>query len=167
MNPKPTKTMLEIKVKRNPAESGEGYTHARLSTGEGGFLSWTLEDTDRGLTQDMDEAKIKAIKVYGKTAIPTGRYRIRLCVSPTLKDRSYAKPYGGKFPVLENVPGFSGVMIHPGNTTDDTRGCILPGMLMGEKRGRIYDSQKAYKDLMDFYIWPAYKRGDEIWITIE
>lgn len=159
--------MLEIKLTRCPAESGEGYTHARLRTDEGGFLCWTLEDADRGLRSDMTEEEIKKIKKTGETAIPKGRYRIYLRVSPTLKDRSYAKPYGGKFPVLVNVPGFSGVMIHPGNTPADTRGCILPGMLQGDKRGRIYDSQKAYKDLMDFYIWPAYKRNDKIWITIE
>lgn len=159
--------MLEIKIKRCPAESGEGYTHGRLFTEEGGFLCWTLEDTDRGLRSDMTDEEIKKIKKAGETAIPKGRYRIYLRVSPTLKDRSYAKPYGGKFPVLVNVPGFSGVMIHPGNTPADTRGCILPGMLQGDKRGRIYDSQKAYRDLMDFYIWPAYKRNDKIWITIE
>lgn len=115
----------------------------------------------------MTEEEIKKIKKAGETAIPTGRYRIVLSVSPTLKDRSYAKPYGGRFPVLLGVPGFSGVMIHPGNTPTDTRGCILPGVLQGDKRGRIYDSQKAYRDLMDCYLWPAYQRKDEIWITIE
>ena len=157
---------MEIRIKRSPAESGEGYTHGRLSTDEGGFLCWTLEDTDRGLTQDMTLEQIRRRKVYGQTAIPTGRYRIYMRISPKLKDRIYAKPYGGKFPVLINVPGYSGVMIHPGNTPDDTLGCILPGMLQGSTRGRIYESQKAYRDLMD-YIWPAYQRGEQIWINIE
>ena len=159
--------MVELLLQRAPVESGPGYTHGRLSLEECGFLCWTLEDEDRGLTQDMDPEKIKAVKVYGKTAIPTGRYRVVLQVSPSLKDRSYAKPYGGRFPVLVGVPGFSGVMIHPGTTPDDTLGCILPGVLKGDKRGRVYDSQKAYKDLMDFYLWPAYQRKDEIWITIK
>ena len=158
---------MEIRIKRSPVESGEGYTHGRLSTDEGGFLCWTLEDTDRGLTQDMPLEEIKRRKVYGQTAIPAGRYPIQLRVSPRLKDRPYAKPYGGKFPVLEDVPGFSGVMIHPGTTVEDTRGCLLVGMLRSGIRGRIFDSQAAFRDLMDYYIWPAYQRGEKIWLTIE
>lgn len=159
--------MVELKLNRSEAESGAGYTHGRFFVDEGGFLCWTLEDEDRGLTSDMPLEKIKAVKVYGKTAIPKGRYKITLAVSPSLKDKSYAKKYGGRFPLLQGVPGFSGIMIHPGSTPEDSLGCILPGMLQGTKRGRIYDSQKAYKDLMDFYLWPAYQRGDEIYITIQ
>ena len=58
------------------------------------------------------------------------------------------------------------ILIHPGNTPADTSGCILPGMLQGSIRGQVFDSVKAYRDLMDFYIWPAYQRGEEIWINI-
>jgi hypothetical protein len=159
--------MVEIRIKRNEAESGPGYTHGRLFTDEGGFLCWTLEDEDRGLTAGTPLAKIKAVKVYGKTAIPKGRYRVELRVSPKFKDRTYAKKYGGRFPCLLDVPGWEGVLIHPGNTPADTEGCILPGMVKGSKRGRIYDSQKAYLDLMDYYLWPAYLRGDDIYITIQ
>ena len=158
---------MEIRIKRAPAESGDGWTHGRLSTDEGGFLCWTLEDTDRGLRQDMPLEEIKRRKVYGQTAIPAGRYPIQLRVSPRLKDRPYAKPYGGKMPYIYGVPGYSGVMIHPGNTTDDTLGCVLPGMLRSGIRGRIFDSQAAFRDLMDYYIWPAYQRGEKIWLTIE
>ena len=158
---------MEIKIKRAPAESGNGWTHGRLSTDEGGFLCWTLEDTDRGLRQDMPLEEIKRRKVYGQTAIPAGRYPIQMRVSPKLGGRPYAKPYGGKFPVLEDVPGFSGVMIHPGTTVEDTRGCLLVGMLRSGIRGRIFDSQAAFRDLMDYYIWPAYLRGEKIWLTIE
>lgn len=158
--------MVNLTLRRSPAESGAGYTHGRLFVEECGFLCWTLEDEDRDLSQDMPMAKIKAAKVYGKTAIPKGRYRVVLAVSPRLKDKSYARKYGGRFPLLQDVPGFSGVLIHPGNTAADTEGCILPGMLQGSTRGRVYDSQKAYKDLMDYYLWPAFERGDDIYITI-
>lgn len=158
---------MKITIKRNPAESGPGYTHGRMYLDECGFFCWTLEDEDRGLSQDMPLATIKARKKYGQTAIPKGTYRVILAVSPTLKDRSYAKKYGGMFPVLLDVPGYSGVMIHPGTTPEDTRGCLLVGMLRSGIRGRIFDSQKAYRDLMDFYIWPAHLRHEDIWLTIE
>lgn len=159
--------MVELLLQRAPVESGPGYTHGRLSLEECGFLCWTLEDEDRGLTQDMDPAKIKAVKVYGKTAIPTGRYEVKLRVSPKLKDKPYAKKYGGMLPAIQNVPGWTGVLIHPFNTPEESLGCIAPGVLKGDKRGRIFESTKAFYDLMDCYIWPAYLRKDEIWITIK
>lgn len=158
---------MEITIKRSPAESGAGYTHGRLSTDEGGFLCWTLEDEDRGLTQDMPLAKIKAIKVYGKTAIPTGRYRIELRVSPKFKDRPWCKPFGGLVPYILDVPGYNGVCMHVGTTPDDTDACPLLGMVKGNKRGRLYDSTAAFADLMSCYLVPAHKRGDEMWVTIK
>lgn len=158
---------MRIRVARNKYESAAGYTHARLLIDECGFFCWTLEDEDRGLTQDMPLAKIERIKVKGKTAIPTGTYKAQLRVSPKFKDRAWAKPYDGKVVYLQNVPGYSGVCIHPGNTPEDTDGCLLVGMLHSGIRGRIFDSVTTYQDLMDFYIMPAYKRKEEIWITIE
>ena len=159
--------MVEMTLKRSAAESGPGYTHGRLFLEESGFLCWTLEDEDRGLTQDMAPAKIAAVKVHGRTAIPTGRYRVELRVSPKLKDKPYAKKYGGMLPALQDVPGWTGVLIHPFNTPEESLGCIAPGVLKGDKRGRIFESTRAFYDLMDFYLWPAYQRKDEIWITIK
>lgn len=156
-----------MRIVRNQYESAAGYTHGRLYLDECGFFCWTLEDEDRGLHQDMPLSMIEAKKKYGQTAIPKGTYRVQLRVSPSLKDRTYAKPYDGMFPYIENIPGFSCVMIHPGNTPEDTRGCVLVGSLRFKIRGRIFDSQKAYLDLMDFYIWPAHLRHEDIWLTIE
>lgn len=158
---------LEITIKRAKAESGEGWTHARLFVDECGFLCWTLEDTDRGLRQDMSLEEIKRIKVWGKTAIPTGRYPLQLRVSPKYKNRDWAVPFGGKVPYLQDVPGYSGVCFHPLNLPTETDGCIGPGMLHSGIRGRIFDSKQAYLDLMNYYIWPAYLRGQEIYVTIE
>lgn len=159
---------MRITIKRSPAESAAGYTHGRMYLDECGFFAWTLEDEDRGLSQDMPLAQIKARKKYGQTAIPKGTYRVRMdTISPKLKDRAYAKKYGGRLPRLENVPGWEGVLIHPFNFPSESYGCIAPGMLKGSIRGCIFDSTKAFYDLMDFYLEPAYKRGEEIWITIE
>lgn len=158
---------MKIHLTRNSYESGAGYTHGRLRTDEGGFLCWTLEDEDRGLHQEMALSQIERKKIKGKTAIPTGTYKIQLRVSPKFKERYWAKLYGGKLPYLCNVPGFEGVCIHPGNTPQDTEGCLLPGMLHSGIRGHIFDSVIAFQDLMNYYIWPAYQRKEEIWITIE
>ena len=159
--------MVEMTLKRSAAESGPGYTHGRLFLEESGFLCWTLEDEDRGLTSDMAPAKIAAVKVHGRTAIPTGRYRVELRVSPKFKDRPWAKPFGGLVPWIKDVPGFEDVLLHVGNTPNDTEGCVLVGMVKGSKRGRLFDSTAAFRDLMTHYLLPAHERKDEIYITIQ
>lgn len=158
---------MEMRLVRNAYESAAGYTLGRLFVDEGGFLCWILEPENRGLHQDMPLTQIQRKKVKGKTAIPYGRYRIQMRKSPSFGDRWYAKPFDGKMPYLQNVPGFEGVMIHPGNTPESTAGCLCPGMLQMGIKGRVFDSVLAFQDLMNFYLWPAYQRKQEIWITIE
>ena len=157
--------MSELNIYTKREIKRDGYTISKLRMDESGYFCDILEPTDRGLTQDMSEAEIKAKKVKGKTAIPTGRYEVIWAYSPRLHAKSYAKPYGGKFPCIIGIKGFSGVLIHPGATKADTEACLLPGMHTSP--GRVMDSQKAYKDFMDFYFVPAMKRGDKCFITIE
>lgn len=76
----------------------------------------------------MSLKEIESKKKYGNTAIPIGTYQISMdVVSPKFKDRSWAKPWKGKLPRIQNVPGYSGVLIHVGNKPEDTLGCILVG----------------------------------------
>lgn len=104
-----------------------GYTIGQLSI-DGRLFCYTLEDVDRQLTSDMTLEEIQSKKQFGKTAIPTGTYTIDMkTVSPKFKDREWAKPYDGKLPRLVSVPGYEGVLIHVGNTAEDTLGCILVG----------------------------------------
>ena len=49
----------------------------------------------------------------------------------------------------------------------ESYGCIAPGVLRDGIRGRIFDSTKAFYDLMDFYLVPAHERGQQIWLNIE
>ena len=124
----------------------------------------TLEDTDRGLHAGMTDKEIKANKVSGKTAIPRGVYTVNMStVSPRFKSKSWARPYGGIVPRLEAVPGFVGVLIHPGNSADDTEGCILVGC--NTALGRLTDSAKTYLKLMDMLV-AARDRGEAITIEI-
>lgn len=83
-----------------------GCTLGALSV-NGVWECYTLEDPER------------EVKIYGQTAIPRGRYRIELTMSQRFKR---------VLPLLLDVPGFTGVRIHPGNTASDTDGCILVGM---------------------------------------
>lgn len=139
----------------------EKYTIGKLYI-DGEYFVDTLEDTDRNLTSTMSKDKIAKVKVYGKTAIPTGTYVVDMnTVSPKFGKRSWAQPYGGKVPRLQDVPGYEGVLIHPGNTADDTSGCILVGR--NKVKGQVVESQDTFKALMKILV----KAKDEITITIE
>lgn len=152
---------MKLTLKRR--YTAETYTIGTLSI-DGEPYYDTLEDTDRGLRCGMTYKEIKAAKVAGKTAIPKGAYTVNMnTVSPRFKARSWARPYGGIVPRLECVPGFIGVLIHPGNTADDTEGCILVGR--NTVVGGLTDSVKTYLKLMDMLV-AARDRGENITIEI-
>lgn len=152
---------LELTIERRYFKST--YTIGRLFV-EGMEFSDVLEDKDRGLTSDMPTTEIYKHKVYGSTAIPYGRYEMRLSVSPKFKNRPWAAKYDGLVPEILGVPGFANIRLHPGTTCADTDGCPLPGM--NKAIGKVLESQKAYFDLMDFYLMPAHERGQKMYITI-
>lgn len=138
----------------------EKYTIGKLYI-DGKYFSDTLEDTDRNLTSTMSKDEIAKAKVYGKTAIPTGTYVVDMnTVSPKFGKRSWAQPYEGKVPRLQDVPGYKGVLIHPGNTADDTSGCILVGR--NKVKGQVVESQDTFHSLMNIL-----KGDNDITITIE
>lgn len=126
----------------------------------------SLEDTDRGLTSDMPVNKIRRIKVFGKTAIPKGRYKVDMhTVSPRFKNRIWAKKYGGIVPRLIGVPCFSGVCLHPFNYADQSEGCIATGE--NKVKGGVINSVETFCKLMNEYLIPANERGEDIYITIK
>lgn len=142
----------------------DDYTIGRMQVGSV-VTSDTLEDKDRGLTSDMSLAAIKAKKVFGKTAIPTGTYRVKLTYSQKFANKSWAKKYDGLVPEILDVKGFGGVRIHPGNDQYDTEGCPLVGE--NKVKGKVINSVAKYCELMDSYLMPAHRRNDEIWITVK
>lgn len=149
---------MEILLKRIAKKSK--YTIGKMYI-DGQYICDTLEDTDRGLNQNMSLEEIKNKKVYGETAVPTGTYKVDMnTVSPKFKSRTWAKPYGGKLPRLVLVPGYDGVLIHPGNKAEDTLGCIL----VGENKavGQVLNSQVTFKKIMSILT-----KGTNITITIE
>lgn len=74
-----------------------------------------LNDKWFGYTLE-DRVRPKGHKKYGRTAISSGVYKVEIT-------RSYR--YGRDMPLLYDVPDFSGVRIHGGNSHKDTLGCIL------------------------------------------
>lgn len=140
------------------------YTIGRLFI-DGERFYETLEDKDRMLFQDDPLSVIRRTKVVGETAIPRGTYEVRMdIVSPKYGAVTWYKQLcGGRMPRLMNVPGFDGILIHPGNTALDTLGCILVGK--NTKKGQLTSSRDTFKALyrmMD----AAYKRGEKITIEI-
>lgn len=73
---------------------------------DGNFFCHTLED----------EIRPDGEKVYGKTAIPAGRYKVVLTKSIR---------FNRVMPLLLDVPMFTGIRLHGGNTSEDSKGCPL------------------------------------------
>lgn len=107
----------------------EDYTIGNLFI-DGEFFSNTLEDKDRGLRQDMSTGELSRLKVYGKTAIPTGHYKIVL---------TWSTKYRRIMPQIMNVKAFTGIRVHSGNQASDSLGCVLLGK--NDKKGWISNSR--------------------------
>lgn len=115
---------------------------------DGKYFCDTIEDKDRGLSQEYPVTVNKNMKRRGVTAIPVGRYRITMdVVSPKFSLKTAYQFCGGKLPRLINVPAFDGVLIHIGNTANDTEGCIL----VGENKlvGKVLNSTATFKRLYE------------------
>jgi len=113
---------MKIYIRR--FEYGTNYTIGRLFV-DGEYQCYTLED------------KVRDTKIFGETAIPAGKYKVVIDYSPRFKR---------ELPHILDVPGFEGVRIHPGNTSEDTEGCILVGKLWGGTNF-IGQSRKAFEEL--------------------
>lgn len=116
-----------------------------------GFLGYTLEDVVREVPGDP----VESWKIAGKTAIPAGRYRLKI---------TYSIRFQKELPILFNVPGFTGVRIHSGNTAKDTEGCILFGLTKSDNNCFVGHSREAM-GLLQPKIVGALTQGDA-WIRI-
>lgn len=128
-------------------------------------FSETCEDKDRGLMSTMPINEIKAKKIYGKTAIPTGTYEVKMTYSPKFANRAFARRYGGKVLEIMDVKGYQGVRIHPFNTAEDSLGCIAVGRNL--QKGKVLQSTIYYYKLMDEHVMPALKKGEKITLIIK
>lgn len=144
----------------------KGYTIGRLyitnspsPNGEGGtYFCDTLEPTALELkTTVKKEAVMRSAKKAAALkpfAIPEGRYPVVITWSPKMKKW---------LPLLVNVPMFSGIRIHAGNTAKDTAVCILVGQNL--TKGMVLNSNTWLKRLKDKIV-EAKDKGEAVWITI-
>lgn len=102
-----------MKLKTSRFHFDPDYTIGKMFV-DGEYECFTLEDTVR----EIETRPVAEWKLQDRTAIPRGIY----VVDVTFSNR-FRKPT----PLLLDVPGFSGVRIHSGNTSANTEGCILVG----------------------------------------
>ena len=121
------------------------YTIGRLFV-DGEYFCDTLEDRCR----DLDKEE----KVMNETAIPEGTYEVIVNVSARFKR---------KLPLLLDVPHFSGIRIHRGNTDKDTSGCILVGE--NKQPGRVINST-LYELRLTEMVEKAMLTGEKITIRV-
>lgn len=107
-------------------EFGEDYTIGKLYL-DGIYECYTLED------------RVREEKVAGKTAIPTGTYKVVV---------DFSNRFKREMPHILNVMNFEGVRIHSGNTDKDTEGCILLGLIWNGGN-YIGNSRAAYKHFFE------------------
>jgi hypothetical protein len=107
--------------------------HRKTFTGRSTIGELSVDDAFECFTlEDM----VRPVKVPGMTAISEGVY----IVSVSFSDR-----FQRLLPEVHDVPNFTGVRIHPGNTDADTEGCILVGQT--EDTDFIGNSRAAFNKL--------------------
>lgn len=119
-----------------------GHTVTFGSIDVGSMTLYTLEEPWRN-------------NARGESCIPQGVYQLRPIIRPN-----------GKMAIaVVSVPGRDNILIHVGNTTDDTEGCILPGLGYGfEPRPHVRESQTAFEILHN--IVSANGRDATLWVRL-
>lgn len=146
------------------------YTIGKLEVFHWGEWKWiadTIEDKVRDLNKNgvFDNGETK---VYSESAIPYGEYEVSLDIkSPKYSNfNKYPqyKKYDGYLPRLLDVPHFEGILIHTGNTTQHSSGCLI----VGENKvvGKVINSTATFYRIMDEWLVPAKQRNDKITLEI-
>lgn len=115
------------------------------------------------------EDEFREKKVPGETRIPDGTYFLGLRKQLTPLTKKYLARYPWfKYHIeVLDVPNFTGIYFHVGNTEKDTAGCQIIGYQAGFQNGnyRNYNSLAAFKDFYE-KIYPVLEKGYKIPYTI-
>ena len=152
-----------MKLKLIRSYLGPKYTIGHLYI-NGEYFCDTIEDVDRKLSNKMSREEISKNKIKHETAIPYGRYTITMkVVSPKYSAKPKYKFTGGRMPRLISVPGFDGILIHPGTTQNDSSGCLIVGL--NKEVGKVINSFDTFSKLWNI-LEKANKRNELISIEI-
>ena len=133
---------MKLLLKRQ--QSSNGCTHGDLFIDDL-WECFSLEDV------------VRETKIPGKTAFPAGKYRVVI---------TYSQRFQQPLALLLDVPNFTGIRIHAGNTSDHTEGCILVGRQRSlMNNNMILDSRAALKQLQE-KIQAAIDVGEEVWLEV-
>lgn len=139
--------LLEREIFVPPTADCEGATLGRLYY-RGQFTGYTCEDEDRQLETYPER------KVYGRTAIPRGRYRLLL---------TYSQRFGRELPLIVDVPGYRGVRVHGGNSPENSLGCVMSGRV---RTARGVQGCAPVVNRIIGILRDAEDGGDDCWIEV-
>lgn len=139
--------ILERKVKNATSTEGNLYI-------DGKWFCHTIEDVVRAKPGEWK----KSVKVYAKTAIPYGIYRVLVTYSPKFKRMLTA---------ILDVPDFTGIRIHSGTSENSSAGCVIVSYINDDGDGtknRVVKDNKAMDDLCK--IVQEAQKTQKVWIDI-
>ena len=145
-------SLVAVELTLNRAQSNALATLGHLFV-DGVPFCVTLEDVVR--TDPNPATPANEAKVFGKTAIPAGRYPVTVRWSVKFQREMVA---------VNDVPGFTGILIHSGNDADDTLGCILVGKVI-DGPNRIHGGSEIMPKLF-YKIHEALEKSEPVWLNI-
>ena len=139
---------MELFVERKPSVNGDTVGDLYI---DGVRFCFTLEDQIR----EQPGVPVAQWKVAGATAIPQGHYHVLWTYSNRFKHNTLQ---------VMDVPGFSGIRIHSGNTGADTEGCLLVGYKLDGTDIKGGTSGPA-RDALNAKVVPVLESGGDVYIT--
>lgn len=146
-----------IKLKR--FLGGEDVTLGMVTI-DGEFVGFTCEDESR------------VVKVANETRIPAGSYVIGIRKGTPMSERYDQKfsPWHDGMLEIKNVPDFTNIYFHIGNTEADTSGCVLVGLdcnvASDRSGGYIGESTRGY-ELFYKVVRDSIKHNEDVILIIE
>ena len=143
--------MIINQIRRDVGEDSEGREYCKSLV----FINckrfcYALEDTPRPYGQ----------KIPGKTAIPSGVYRVSITFSNKYQRDMILIHDENSTEINKNGMHFDGVRVHGGNDVDDTDGCPLvayndagPGKIYGRADKELFEQVKSCIDAGEYVYW--------------
>lgn len=138
---------MKLKLKRKFQKAG--FSEGKLYINDG-FECYTVEDTDRHLESG-------GVKVQNQTAIPRGTYKVTISMSNRFK----------KFLIeVLDVPQFTGIRIHSGNSSKDTEGCIIVGSINARDDDDWVGGSRIAYERLHARVKKALSNGEEVTLEV-